>query len=278
MAIIKLDGGYNALPISYKRGNPIPLDTTAVWYDFEKLTAYAKTGVTAYVGQVLTYVDSTNNTATAYVIANVAGDLEPIGTVPVGDEKSIEVSEDGTISLKGVNSLVFERDILGEDDEPTGEKEEVQYQILMTKNGLMWVEPSKTTVEGLATLIDGLTQRVKALEDDRVTEAELAEAIKDFATDGELAEAIKDFVTDGELADAISGVEAKIPIVISAFTNDAGYLVADDIAGKADKADTYTKTEVDGAIDNAVKGIDTNTVLGHHAVGIFWNITEWTMG
>ena len=30
--------------------------------------------------------------------------------------------------------------------------------------------------------------------------------------------------------------------------------------------------------DNAVKGIDTNTVLGHHAVGIFWNITEWTMG
>ena len=29
--------------------------------------------------------------------------------------------------------------------------------------------------------------------------------------------------------------------------------------------------------DNAIKGIDTNTVLGHHAVGIFWNITEWTI-
>ena len=29
--------------------------------------------------------------------------------------------------------------------------------------------------------------------------------------------------------------------------------------------------------DNALKGIDENTVLGHHAVGIFWNITEWTM-
>lgn len=30
--------------------------------------------------------------------------------------------------------------------------------------------------------------------------------------------------------------------------------------------------------DNALKGIDADTVLGHHAVGIFWNITEWTMG
>ncbi len=29
--------------------------------------------------------------------------------------------------------------------------------------------------------------------------------------------------------------------------------------------------------DNAIKGIDPNTVLGHHGVGIFWNVTEWTM-
>ncbi len=29
--------------------------------------------------------------------------------------------------------------------------------------------------------------------------------------------------------------------------------------------------------DNAIKGIVPNTVLGHHGVGIFWNVTEWTM-
>ncbi|MBQ2384427.1 MAG: ABC transporter substrate-binding protein [Oscillospiraceae bacterium] len=29
--------------------------------------------------------------------------------------------------------------------------------------------------------------------------------------------------------------------------------------------------------DDAIKGIDADTVLGHHGVGIFWNITEWTM-
>ena len=29
--------------------------------------------------------------------------------------------------------------------------------------------------------------------------------------------------------------------------------------------------------DNAIQGIDANTVLGHHGVGIFWNVTQWTM-
>ena len=29
--------------------------------------------------------------------------------------------------------------------------------------------------------------------------------------------------------------------------------------------------------DSNIKGIDANTVLGHHGVGIFWNVTEWTM-
>ena len=30
--------------------------------------------------------------------------------------------------------------------------------------------------------------------------------------------------------------------------------------------------------DSAIKGIDPDTILGHHGVGIFWNITEWEMG
>ena len=29
--------------------------------------------------------------------------------------------------------------------------------------------------------------------------------------------------------------------------------------------------------DSAINGIDENTVLGHHGVGIFWNITEWSI-
>ena len=29
--------------------------------------------------------------------------------------------------------------------------------------------------------------------------------------------------------------------------------------------------------DSAIHGIDANTVLGHHGVGIFWNVNQWTM-
>ena len=28
--------------------------------------------------------------------------------------------------------------------------------------------------------------------------------------------------------------------------------------------------------NSAIQGISTDTVLGHHGVGIFWNVTEWT--
>lgn len=258
MAIIKLDGGYNALPISYKRGNPIPLDTTAVWYDLEALQTYARTGVTAYVGQVLSLVSEVKDdegvvighTSTAYIIADTNGTLEPIGTAPVGDEKSIVVAEDGTVSLAGIDALSFEQDIIGEDGQPTGEKEEVQFQPLMTKDGLVWVVPSKTTVEGLASLIDALTLRVKALEDDRVTESELADAIKDFATDTEVADAVKvetDRATAAEEAlgkriDAIDFVDES-----ELATALAPYAKTEDVtSGLATKAD---KTAYEGTVE-----------------------------
>ena len=28
---------------------------------------------------------------------------------------------------------------------------------------------------------------------------------------------------------------------------------------------------------SAIQGIDEETIMGHHGVGIFWNITEWTI-
>lgn len=35
--------------------------------------------------------------------------------------------------------------------------------------------------------------------------------------------------------------------------------------------------DADYAAVTGVKGISTDTVLGHHGVGIFWNVTEWTI-
>lgn len=36
--------------------------------------------------------------------------------------------------------------------------------------------------------------------------------------------------------------------------------------------------DADYVADAVIRGIDPNTVMGHHGVGIFWNVTEWTIG
>ena len=146
---------------SFARANGQPLDASEVYYSLDAAKAYATTAQ-AYVGQKIVVVE--DNVVTHYSVEDTAGNLKELGAAVIGDEKSITVNDDGSISLYGIDTLVFERDIIGEDDQPTGEKESVQYQPLMTKAGLVWVEPSKTTVEGLNTLLEALTKRVDTLE------------------------------------------------------------------------------------------------------------------
>lgn len=84
MATILNNAAYMALPMNIKRGNPIPLDTTAVWYSKAELDAYAATGATSYVGQVLTLVE--NGTVAAYMISDEAGTLVKLAqTTATGD-------------------------------------------------------------------------------------------------------------------------------------------------------------------------------------------------
>lgn len=228
---------------SFARANGQPLDASEVYYSLEAAKAYAA-GAQAYIGQKIVVVE--DGVVTHYGIEDAAGNLKELGSKPVGDNSTIVVADNGTISLKGVGTLVFERDILGEDDQPTGEKESVQYQPLMTAAGLVWVEPSKTTVEGLATLIDALAVRVKALEDDRVTEAELAAAVKVETDRAEAAEAALseridaiDFVDDDEMANAIAAARTDISKEI-----DDDVKVAKD---RADEAYTLAESKVNAS-------------------------------
>lgn len=85
MAIIKKDGNTMGLPMNITRGNPIPLDSTQVWYSFEDAQNYAKNGSTAYVGQVLSIINE-DGEASAYVIANLTGDLELLKAFKSDDE------------------------------------------------------------------------------------------------------------------------------------------------------------------------------------------------
>ena len=145
-------------PLNFRRGNPNPLDNSSVWASLEAAQTYATSDPVAYVGQILTVVDNANGVATVYSIQDDAGTLKKVGTSPVGDESTITVAEDGTVSLFGVSGLELDR------VEEDGSTTKINYQPLLVDGKLTWVEPSATTVEGLATEIEGLKTRISALE------------------------------------------------------------------------------------------------------------------
>ena len=145
-------------PLNFRRGNPNPLDNSSVWGSLEAAQTYATSDPVAYVGQILTVVDNANGVATVYSIQDEAGTLKKVGTSPVGDESTITVAEDGTVSLFGVSGLELDR---VEDD---GSTTKINYQPLLVDGKLTWVEPSATTVEGLAAEIEGLKTRISAIE------------------------------------------------------------------------------------------------------------------
>ena len=145
-------------PLNFRRGNPNPLDNSSVWASLESAQAYAANDPVAYVGQILTVVDNTEGIATVYSIQDEAGTLKKVGTSPVGDESTITVAEDGTISLFGVAGLELTR------TEADGSTTKIKYQPLLVDGKLTWVEPSATTVEGLAAEIEGIKTRLSAVE------------------------------------------------------------------------------------------------------------------
>ncbi len=79
-----------------KRDYGIPLDYSSVQETYEAALAYAKTSTLAYVGQPISVGD------TLYVVTDEAnGYLKAVGTKPTGDNASIEVAEDGKVSIYG---------------------------------------------------------------------------------------------------------------------------------------------------------------------------------
>ena len=290
MAYINKNVSTMAMPSGMNRMGQFPLDMSSVYYDFDSLKAYAESGAIAYVGQVVSLVDELNNKVTVYSIQDTNGTLKEVGTVPVGDTKTIKVAENGTISLAGIDELVYT-----EQDE-SGQIVEVSYQALLTKDGLTWVRPSKTTVEGLATLIEGLNGRVSTLETSVGKAAEgdnaatgLFKAIADEAksrADADTAlsgridalsqtvEAI-DFIDENELTNALQ------PYAKTEEVNTA-------LSGKVDTStyatDKKALEDADAALDTAVKAAQktaddanaaiNNFLTGTGAEGVIDSLTE----
>lgn len=187
MALIKKDGNYMGLPMNIQRGNPIPLDFDAVWYSYDAMAEYARgegdRGAVAYVGQILTLVDEVNKTSEAYIISNEAGELLPVGSATLGDNKTITL-ENSVLGLKdfGKKFYKYVEEVTDEEtqeiipahyevqevDETHPWKAGLEPKVVSGAEGfeLGWYEPNPTTVEGINAQVAGIQNTVDTLSGD----------------------------------------------------------------------------------------------------------------
>ena len=245
MAVIQKDYNKMALPLSIERANPISLDSTAVWYDFAAMVEYAQSGATAYVGQVLAYVNETDNTAKAYIIADTNGTLTEVGAATLGDNKTI-VLEEGTLALKNWGKEYYRWvDAVGEEGKEgyvAGHHEKqivdgthpwiagLEPKAVAGADGtfeLAWYQPSTTTVEGLNSTVSSI----------RTTVEGITAALGDAETDGTIR---------GDIADLKTEVAKKIDAAGGTMTGDL--TLAD---GSKAASETVVDTKIATAIGSA---------------------------
>lgn len=243
MAVIDKQVNYMGLPMNIQRGNPIPLDNTSVWYSETEMKTYAKEGLTAYVGQILSLVNEDTKEVTAYIITNEAGDLQEVGSATAGDGLTIVLDETtGKLSLAGIVKD-------GEDKTEAGALPTYQ-----ADGSIAWIKPSTDTVEGLQTEVASLGGRLTIAEGD----IDAIEAkINSMGSILNLAATVSqdEFVTNTDGAYDASKFDVGDVILIS--DNGKEYVCVEKTAG--------TKSwellgDADGitALDGRVKTLETN--------------------
>lgn len=209
------DQGFG-LPLNIRRGNPNPLDNSAVWASLDAAKNYAKTDPTAYVGQIISVVDNENSVVDVYKINDTAGNLVLVGTVTLGDDQSIVKNDDDTLSLydfgkKYYKFVAANGDVAAHYEATEGWKDGLEPKV--SGGVLAWYEPNPTTVDGLQSSINTLradvdtnkenikanTDAIAVLNGDKTTEGSVAYQIAAV-----VAGANADFDTLKEIADWIA--------------------------------------------------------------------------
>ena len=213
----KAKGSLWDVAVSIKRGNPLPLDADSIFESYTALETYAA-GVLAYPGQVVAVVNA-DSTGIYYLDQDLA--IQPVGVIPSGDGKTIEVTADGVISILGsadADSLTLPR--MKED-----------------KSGIEWV-PVAQIVQGDGN--DNTTYEFTALED----KVGFSVVTKFNGTQvGDAVEYVLDAYTKSE-ADAITdALDERIGALETKEDKDTTYSVAAN-----DKVLKLTGTELSSTI------------------------------
>lgn len=261
-----------ALPLSIARGNPIPVDSTMVWYDETKMKEYAANGATAYVGQILSLVDEVGGAAKAFIIANAAGDLLEVGSATLGDDKTITLGEGGVLALKNWG-VQYYKWVEGENE---GEGEHVLVQVSESDpwmaglepkvstatDGTLeiaWYQPSTLTVEGVSSIVNTMQQTVNNLVN-VIGDAE--DTAEDNTLYGEIAALkAKDEELEGAHADylPLAGGTMSGDIILPDGAKAASETVVDTKIAAAIGSAGHLKREIVAALP-AVEDADADTI------------------
>lgn len=210
--------------VSFAPGTAFPLDARSYFDSKAAAEAAAKTAeevgssnTVYYYGMSLVVVE--NQAATLYTIQPDKS-LKEVGSVPVGDDKTIEVAE-GKIQIKGA-----------------AEATSGQQLRISTNGGVEWFTPDTSTVEGLSSTVAGHTTDIKNLQDSKADKATTLEGygITDAMTATEITEAIKREISASghahfEIAEAVpSPEEAQDNVLYLVMNQDTKHY---DIYAKA---------------------------------------------
>ena len=261
MAVIMNDAAYMGFPLSIKRGNPAPVDTTAVWYNKAELETYAKSGATAYVGQILTLV--ADNKCEAYMISNEAGTLVKLASTTASGDLASDVS-----TLQGQVASLIEKVGSATQGETAATglyalieaaQKQANKGVADAKTANDKAVAAQTDVDALEAVVGtddttGLRKRIKTNEDaigvlngtgkGSVTKA-VNDAINDFATKATENGTIDTFK---ELVDWV----ADHPDIVNGLTGDINKLKA-ILKGFGTAEDQ--SPEVKAYIDSAIKAL-----------------------
>ena len=258
MATILNDAAYMGFPLSIKRGNPAPVDTTAVWYDKTELETYAASGATAYVGQILTLV--ADGKAEAYMISNEAGTLVKLAQTTASGDLATDVANLQTQVSALATKVGAAKD---GDTAATGLYALIETAQKQADKGVTDAATAQSAAEAAQSDIDALEAVVGA--DDttglrkRIKDNETAIGVLNGTGEGSVDKAIKDAIDDfaskvtddgtintfKELVDWV----AKHPEVAQGLTTEINALKAILVGFGTGEGETATvKKYVDDAI------------------------------
>lgn len=268
MAVIQKEYNYMAFPQSFSRGNPIPLDKSSLWFSMEEMSNYSKTDATAYVGQILTLVNETDNSATAYIISNAAGDLVEVGAATLGDNKTITLDEKGVLSLKNWGKEYYKWvDAVGEEGQEGYVAAHHEKQLVDETHPwiaglepksvagtdgafeIAWYQPSTTTVEGLSSTVNTLRTSVETIQQTIGGVDTEGTILHDLAgkldkTGGTMTGGL--VLSDGSKAASEAVVDTKVAAAIGSAGHLKREIVAELPAVEAADPDTIYLVKIDG--------------------------------